>query len=93
MDAKELAHKIYLETEGYLDDMCDEVDQKELTEKFVVLLDQYADFRLEEAAKNIEGSVNIKNIDEPSVECINCHIQSKHDARLCRALQRGGKKG
>ena len=40
----------------------------------------------EEAAKMIEASVNIKGIDNPDISLINCHLQSRHDAGLCRGL-------
>lgn len=46
----------------------------------------------EDAAKRIEASVNIEGIGKPSVEIINCHLQSKHDAAICRARAKEIKK-
>jgi hypothetical protein len=40
-----------------------------------------------ELANAIEASVNLKGINKPSEALINCNLQAKHDAELCR--QRG----
>lgn len=61
-----------------------EIARRTLAETKLVRLREALEKELRDMADKIEHSVNIKNIGEPSVSIVNCHIQSRYDAKLCR---------